>query len=87
MVPQASGGLESELDEEIDLTAAGDTVGKCRVDEREREGTGMVGVVDITAATLWPMLLLLLGLGGVGVLNVVGTADTTATTLVCPVTI
>jgi hypothetical protein len=52
----------------------------------------MVGVatvladrVDITAATLWP-LLLLLGLGGVGVL-VVGTTDTTATTLVCPVTI
>ena len=44
--------------------------------------------VDITAATLWPLLLLLqLGLGGVGVLEVVGTADTTTTTLIYPLTI
>jgi hypothetical protein len=39
------------------------------------------GEVGITAAMLWPLLLL--GLGGVGVLEVVGTA----TKLICPVTI
>ena len=43
-------------------------------------------VVDATAATLWPLLLMLLGLGGVGVLEVVGTEDA-ATALFCPVTI
>jgi hypothetical protein len=84
------------------LAAAANTVvDKCGVVVgRERVGTDMVGVwmvvvatiltdgVDITAATLWPLLLLLLlGLGAVGVLEVVGTADTTATTLFCPVTI
>ena len=45
--------------------------------------------VDITAATLWPLLLLLLGLGKIVVLEAVGKVDVTATTLVssCPVTI
>ena len=61
-------------------------VGNCGVG-KERVGTDMVGrlgvwmvgvatvaveEIDITAATLWP-LLLLLGLGGVGVPEVVGT--------------
>ena len=50
------------------------------------EATVAVEEVDITAATLWA-LLLLLGLGGVDVLEVVGTANVTATTLVCPVRI
>ena len=45
--------------------------------------------VDITAATLWPLLLLLLGLGEIVVLEAIGKVDITATTLVssCPVTI
>jgi hypothetical protein len=96
-VSQVSRGSESELDEEIDLAAAGNTVvGKCRVDECQRVGTYMAGGIEVwivrvgvpTVATLWPLLRL--GLGAIGVLEVVlGTADTTATctTLVCPVTI
>ena len=48
--------------------------------------TDTEGVVNITAATLWPLLplLLLLDLGVVDVLEVVGTADAT---VVCLVTI
>ena len=44
--------------------------------------------VDITAATLWP-LLPPLGLGEIVVLEAIGKVDITATTLVssCPVTI
>ena len=51
------------------------------------EGTEAVEGVGISAATLWPLLMLLLGLGGVGVLEITGTGGTTAATLVGPVTI
>ena len=59
-------------------------------------GTDMVGrleatvakeEVTLTAATLWPLLLLLPGSGGIGELEVVGTVDTTEKTLVCPLAV
>ena len=38
------------------------------------KGTEAVEGVGISAATLWPLLMLLLGLGRVGVLEIVGAA-------------
>ena len=44
MVPQVSGESESELDEDLDLAAAGDSVvGKCRVEVDRTTGKFKLG--------------------------------------------